>query len=382
MRVVQLNLAADFTIPGSEALLDRYHTLTGWSRALAAGGAEVTVVQRFTTDVHLQRAGVPYVFVRDGSPGLLPPWATSAPAIAAVRDHAPDVVHVNGLMFPEMTVALREALGARVGIVLQNHSGIVPRSAPLLRRIVRRRWTRAFQAADACSFTSAALAAPWRNVGLPATLAVIEIPEASTGFTPILRDEARAITRITGAPALLWVGRLDANKDPLTVLRGIETAFVEVAEARLWMLAVDAGMRDAVRQRIDASPELWRRVTMLEPVPYERMPLYYSSADILVSGSHHEGSGYALIEAIACGVTPCVTDIPAFRALSGSCGVLWRPGDPDACAVAIRQAAALTAPAHRKSVRAHFDDRLSWRVIGRDTLAAYSGLLAARHART
>jgi glycosyltransferase involved in cell wall biosynthesis len=101
-----------------------------------------------------------------------------------------------------------------------------------------------------------------------------------------------------------------------------------------------------------------------------------------VSGSHHEGSGYALIEAIACGVTPCVTDIPAFRALSGSCGVLWRPGDPDACAVAIRQAAALTAPAHRKSVRAHFDDRLSWRVIGRDTLAAYSGLLAARHART
>jgi glycosyltransferase involved in cell wall biosynthesis len=321
------------------------------------------------------------VFVRDDLPGMLPCWTTSAAAIAAVCDNAPDVVHVNGLMFPAMTLALRKALGPRVGIVLQDHSGIVPRSTPVVAPLVSRRWRRAFEAADACSFTSAELAARWWKIGLPTTMTVIEIAEASTAFTALPRDDARALTGIVGAPALLWVGRLDANKDPLTVLSGLESAFVEEPHAHLWMVAVDGAMLDAVRQRIDASPVLCRRATLLEPVPYARMPLYYSSADVLVSGSHHEGSGYALIEALACGVIPCVTDIPAFRALSGSCGVLWRPGDPDACAAAVRRAAALAGHAQRDRIRAHFDDRLSWHVIGRDTLAAYSDILAARLAR-
>ena len=381
MRVVQLNLAADFAVPTTAALLDRYHTLTGWSRALATAGADVTVVQRFTTREHTQRDGIPYVFVQDDSSALLPPWATSASAIAAVRDRAPEVVHVNGLMFPAMTSALREALGARVAIVLQDHSGIVPRTTPVLRRLTVRRWMRAFADADACSFTSAQLAAPWRDVGLPSTLAVIEIPEASTAFTPLLRDDARAVTGLTGAPAFLWVGRLDANKDPLTVLSGIESVFVARPDARLWMLALNGSLRDAVQRRIDESAVLGRRVTILDPVPYTRMPDYYSSADILVSGSHHEGSGYALIEALACGLTPCVTDIPAFRALSGACGVLWKPGDREACAAALLEAATRSTPAHRDRVLAHFDDRLSWRVIGRETFAAYSNLLAVRRAR-
>ena len=53
------------------------------------------------------------------------------------------------------------------------------------------------------------------------------------------------------------------------------------------------------------------------------------AADVFVLGSHREGSGYSLIEALACGLPPVVTDIPSFRSLTaaGAVGALWPCGD-------------------------------------------------------
>ena len=82
---------------------------------------------------------------------------------------------------------------------------------------------------------------------------------------------------------------------------------------------------------MSASPALARRVRLVGYVPQEKLPAYYSAADIFVLGSHHEGSGYALIEACACGAVPVVTRIPPFRAITGdgARGALWPPGDAD-----------------------------------------------------
>ena len=48
------------------------------------------------------------------------------------------------------------------------------------------------------------------------------------------------------------------------------------------------------------------------------MAAFYSAADLFVVGSHHEGSGYSLMEACACGAMPVVTDIPTFRLLTAA----------------------------------------------------------------
>ena len=49
MRIVQANAVYDPAAKTPTALLDRYHTLTEWSAAVARAGAEVSVVQRFHT---------------------------------------------------------------------------------------------------------------------------------------------------------------------------------------------------------------------------------------------------------------------------------------------------------------------------------------------
>ena len=128
---------------------------------------------------------------------------------------------------------------------------------------------------------------------------VLEIPEASTTIAPVDRREAAARTGITGGPALLWVGRLDANKDPLTVLAALAQALPQLPGARCWMIFQGGELEGAVRRRVDGDAILRERVTLVGSVPHDRMPDYYCAADILISGSHHEGSGYALIEAMA-----------------------------------------------------------------------------------
>ena len=119
---------------------------------------------------------------------------------------------------------------------------------------------------------------------------------------------------------------------------------------------------------------------LLGRVPHDRIETLMRAADLFVLGSHREGSSFALIEALATGLTPVMTDIPSLRALTnnGAVGRLWRPGDSQALARALRAAAAAAlGPGARSVVRAHFDERLSSRAIGREFVAAYASLRRA-----
>ena len=83
MRIVQANAVYDPAAKTPAALLDLYHTLTGWSAAVARAGAEVSVVQRFHAAATLDRDGVRYEFVSDTEK----PWlsTTGAPAPSSTR---------------------------------------------------------------------------------------------------------------------------------------------------------------------------------------------------------------------------------------------------------------------------------------------------------
>ena len=366
--VAQVNYAFDNDLSDPDALLDRYATLTGWADALGAAGAKRSaVVQRFHRTARIVRNGVEYRFVERG-------------VADAVLTMAPDIVHVNGLGFAARTWWLRRSLPPPVAIVVQNHADTGPMGrAPLARAIgVATRG-----AVDAFLFAADEHVGRWRRAGFVGPRQrTYQVMEASTALTPIPRAAAAADTGMRGRPAILWVGRLNANKDPLTVLEAFERALATLPEATLTMLYGSSELGDAVGARIARSEALRDRVRLVGAVAHDRIGAYFSAADLFVVGSHHEGSGYAAIEALACGATPVVTDIPSFRVLTrgGAIGVLWPVGDAGACARAFATAGQLHLDAERGRVREHFARYVSWAAVGRRAMEIYTDVVTARRA--
>jgi glycosyltransferase involved in cell wall biosynthesis len=365
--VVQVNYVFDKGLPDPDALLARYETLTGWGEAVAAAGAgRVAAVQQFHHDARLTRNGVEYVFTAGGARAV-------AEAVARLQ---PDVAHINGLIFPARTWLLRRALPAHAAIVVQNHSdgGAIGR-APWLRaagRVTRR-------VIDAFLMAAPEHATAWRAAGIIAPDQPVHyVMPAGTTLRAVDRAAARAATGVHGSPAVLWVGRLNANKDPLTVLDAFERCLATFPAAALTMIYGTDEWLPAVRDRIDRSPSLKARVRLAGAVAHREIAPFFSAADIFVVGSHHEGSGYAVMEACACGAVPAVTDIPTFRLLAGGVGALWRPGDAADCARALAEIASRDFDAERARLADHLARNLTWEAVGRRALAIYQDVMRDR----
>jgi glycosyltransferase involved in cell wall biosynthesis len=285
--------------------------------------------------------------------------------ITAVSESAPDVIHLQGLDASRRLPRLARAARG-IPIVVQDHGSSVPAG---WRRLAHR-W--AFRSASGVIFTAKEQAEPWKRAGVfAAALPVFEAIEMSSAFTPGDRDQARVETGMFGNPCVLWTGRLDANKDPLTTLAAFEIAAEHLPDARLWCCYGEAPLLGEVRQRIARSATLRDRVTLLGTRPHAELELRFRAADFLVQCSGREGSGYSVIEALACGTTPLVTDIPSFRRIVGSAGSLTPVADAPALAAAIEDWSSRDRDTVRAQARAHFDDRLSFRTIGSELVNAY-----------
>lgn len=386
LRVAQVSAYLDPEGRSPEALLDAWPTLVDVATAADGPGVSVHVVQAAHADLDLERDGVPFHFVDalgqgpGGSGGGRSegpfPGGPDARAIAArVAERAaalrPDVVHLQGLSFPETAAALAAALPG-VPILAQDHAGRPPRPWR------RRRHRRGLARLSGVAFTTAEQAEPFRAAGLlQHGLPVFEVVESSSRFRPGHRSEARRLTGIHGDPALLWIGRLNRNKDPLTVLRGLEMVARDLPHAHLWCVYAGGELEDRLTRRVGASPLLRDRVHLLGAVPHARVETLCRAADALVLGSHREGSGYALLEALACGLPPVVTDIPSFRAIAGDVGWRFPPGDASRLARSLRSLAAAPAEALRSSCRRRFEDELSFDRLGERLRAIYRSLALA-----
>jgi glycosyltransferase involved in cell wall biosynthesis len=371
VHVLQVSFFVDPRRRSPERLLEDWRTLEEIAGAVAAAGERVTVVQASLSPGAVTRHGIDFLFIEPGDS-----LAKSDAFGALLRHRPPDVVHVHGLDFPRDVLALRETI-PEVPILLQAHADHVPR---LWRRAP---WRRAAAVADGVSFCALAQAEPFARARLlPPHVRVFEIAESTSAFVPGDAAAARAATGLHGDPAVLWVGHLDRNKDPLTVLDGIARAAADLPGLELWCCFATAPLLAVVRARIARDPALRDRVHLLGRVPHERVEQLMRAADLFVLGSRRESTGFAVIEALATGVTPVVTDIPSFRALTarGAVGALWPRGDSLALARALRAAAAARGPNTRAEVRAHFESRLSSSALGRKFTDAYRSLARSKAA--
>jgi glycosyltransferase involved in cell wall biosynthesis len=358
LRVAQVSFHADEKEREPESLLRAWPTLLGVAAGAASAGVEVTVVQAASRHQTLARDDVGFRFVQP---------RRIIDTVVALR---PDAVHVQGFHHTTATRQLMTALPG-VPVLVQDHAGAPPRSPRALA------WRWAYRSLAGAVFAVREQAEPFIAARvLSARLPLFEVVEGSTRFTPGDRDAARRTTGIHGDPCFLWTGHLDANKDPLTTLEAFRLAAVRLPDARLWCCFGKAPLLERVQHAIADSPLLAERVVLLGSREHERMEHLLRAADFFVQTSHREGCSYSTIEALACGTTPLVTDIPSSRRIVGHAGSLTPVGDAVALAEAMVAWTARDPHRRRAEARARFDAALSFDVIGRDLSAAYHALAA------
>ena len=145
------------------------------------------------------------------------------------------------------------------------------------------------------------------------------------------------------------------------------------------MVYAEGAYETEVRALIEASPTLRECVRLVGRVGHADMEMYYRAADLFVSASHHEGSGYAALEAIACGATPVLTSIGPFRAITdnGAIGALWTPREPASLATALTRAWH-GGELNRDVVVEHFNRRFTWQAIAQVAMTHYRDAASRR----
>lgn len=365
LRIAQVNCVLDPQRREPEALLAAWPTLPAIAEATAGAGAEVVVIQASHARARFTRRGVSYHFVPVAAMPALAPWRMRR----AVQELAPDIVHLNGLDFPLHARAIGQA---GIPMILQDHFNCARSRLSRLRR-----WGHAHAAT--VLFTAEAQAEPFLATHqLPAEASILAVPESSSDFEIGDRAEARAQTGVHGNPAVLWIARLEARKDPLTAIEAFRLARERLPQAELWCAHGTDTLLPELERRLAEDPMLARHVHLLGRVPHAQIEQLCRACDILLATSHQEGSGYALIEAMACGLPPVASDIAPFRALIGDLAEsrFAAPGDARAFADGLVSLARESGEQGRSTVREHFDAHLAFPVIGRRLVAIYETMVA------
>jgi glycosyltransferase involved in cell wall biosynthesis len=279
-----------------------------------------------------------------------------------VRELKPDIVLVRGLHFPLQVMQLRSKLGSEVKIICEHHadkpSGGIKR---LLNRLAEKSIT-------AYHFTSKGHAAEWLQSGnIKEKGKCREIPPGSTYFNGYDKAESRHKLGWEEDLHFIWAGRLDANKDPVTVLKAFARFLSTHPSARLHMIYQEDELLPIVKKMIADEASLEKAVLLEGKIPHEEMELWYSAADFYISASHYEGGSIALIEAMACGCIPIVTSITAslMAIQNGQYGFHFEPGNANALYEELQGLSFISINEYSKRVKDHFQQELSFKAIAR-----------------
>ena len=146
---------------------------------------------------------------------------------------------------------------------------------------------------------------------------------------------------------VLYVGRFDPRKGIETLVRSfalIERNAVDPTNLRLVIVGGSTSDKSdgQERQRIEQLVNelgIAENVIFAGRIGHDRLPLYYTAADVCVIPSHYEPFGLVAIEAMACGTPVVASNVGGlkFTVLPEETGLLVPPQDEAAFAVAINR---------------------------------------------
>ncbi len=315
---------------------------------------EVIGIERINYKGRFRLNAVDYYFIRQKKKTILFPRNMHR----LIKKLKPDAVFVNGLIFPLQIIQLRLRLGSSVKIILIHRS---EKPFTGLKKYLQRI---ANIFVDAYLFTSSEFGHDWVKKGNIGNVKKIhEVMHGSSVFRPGSRTDAWKMLSITGSPFFLWVGRLNENKDPLTVVKAFKNFLFQVPTARLFMIYHTEELLEEVKKLIAEKDS----IKLIGRVEHSNLQNWYNAADFIISGSHYEGGGVAICEAMSCKCIPIVTNIISFRRMTGpgKCGLLYQPGNEADLLKALLQTKEMDIETERNKVLKQFNEELSFGAIAR-----------------
>lgn len=266
----------------------------------------------------------------------------------------PDIILAQGFHHPFQLWLLRRKMPASVRFFIHHHA----------ERPLRFHW-KFFQKlidpfVSGYFFVSRLQADPWVVDGqIREKKKVYEVMECSSIYQKIDRYSAREKTGVSGK-VYLWVGRLEANKDPITLVKAF-TAFASSEESVfLYVIYQQEDLLEEIKSLAKAES----RIRLIGRQNKEQLLHWYNSADFIVSTSHYEGSGIAVCEAMSCGCIPILSAIPSFRWMTNEdIGLHFKAGDENQLLSALKKSLVLDLDQEQKRTIENFQARLSFSAI-------------------
>lgn len=172
--------------------------------------------------------------------------------------------------------------------------------------------------------------------------------------------------------SFIWVGRLDENKDPLTVVKAFHRFLKFQPDTKLTMVFQEGDLKAQISEYI-SNHQLTGSIALKGFVPHDQLEKLYHKHQYFILGSHYEGSGYALLEAMACGCVPVVTNIPSFRYMTnnGNCGLLFAPKNEEELVGQLKKTVTINYDEYQKNVLDNFENNLSFQAIANKIALAF-----------
>ncbi len=216
-----------------------------------------------------------------------------------------DVVHAQ---HPFLLGGTARRLARRLGRPLvftyhtlyDKYAHYVPLPRPLVARAAVAWSTRFANTADAVVAPSAALAARLRAQGVHRPIAVVPTGVDLARFHRGDRTAARAAAGLPARPLVLYVGRLDREKNVAFLLQAFDR--LARAHATAELVLVGRGTQDAALRRQAQGLAAGNRIRFAGGVAPAEVVGYYQAADLFLFASTTETQGLAVLEAMAVGL--------------------------------------------------------------------------------
>ena len=150
-------------------------------------------------------------------------------------------------------------------------------------------------------------------------------------FRPVDKDKAKRELELGSDRIILFVGRIEAVKGIEQLVRAV-SYLQNKSSSRLVIIGGDDASHVETQKLRGLARELGIevKITFVGSVRQERLPYFYSAADVCVISSYYESFGLVALESLACGTPVVATDVGGSKSIirEGETGYVVADNEP------------------------------------------------------